>query len=440
MMCRGVLALVVAALIAIATSSVTAASSRYLLGGVGQNCVDACLAAGMNCNPRIVTKNSSAIFAAAGATCKTINPAPWWASDQPSINTAGECNGYLSVPDAVICQGRYPIVQRVCRCDPPRKTTGDIPHPTVIGTGVSQYEISPLELPVFAWVNSPRTAVSQMNHFWMTPTKINVSISYYVDGETAPSIRFRPSMACGAGFDDDTAPWGTKWFGKGARTGAWFWNFQVPFRRSIRVTATSDIKDVLYMIVRGTESAPVRFSGITLPSSARLMQFHTNRIVAPLDFVTVADVPAGQRGYFFQHTISVRSKNLNFLEGCYHAFSPRTAEWPGTIMSTGTEDFFDSAYYFDGGQFHLPVSGFTHLGSSGNNVTWSAYRFHEMDLFGFDNGLIFQWRNGDMSDASGIKCLIRSGGSRNGDPGHSHVIIDAWAYAWNISATSVQDP
>jgi hypothetical protein len=28
----------------------------------------------------------------------------------------------------------------------------------------------------------------------------------------------------GVGFDDQTAPWGTKWFGKGARTGGWYNN------------------------------------------------------------------------------------------------------------------------------------------------------------------------------------------------------------------------
>ena len=61
-------------------------------------------------------------------------------------------------------------------------------------------------------------------------------------------------------------------------------------------------------------------------------------------------------------------------------------EFPGTLLSTGTEDYFDSAWYFNAGEFHLPVSGFTHFNQSDNQVAWSAYRFHEMDPLLFNNG------------------------------------------------------
>ena len=52
-----------------------------------------------------------------------------------------------------------------------------------------------------------------------------------------------------------------------------------------------------------------------------------------------------------------RSGNLNFLQGCFHALvpgDPRYAAFPGLVLSTGGEDFYDSAYYFDAGQFHFP--------------------------------------------------------------------------------------
>ncbi len=42
------------------------------------------------------------------------------------------------------------------------------------------------------------------------------TFSYYIDGESVPSIQFLPHMLIGAGFNDQTAPWGTKWMGKGA--------------------------------------------------------------------------------------------------------------------------------------------------------------------------------------------------------------------------------
>jgi hypothetical protein len=60
---------------------------------------------------------------------------------------------------------------------------------------------------------------------------------------------------------------------------------------------------------------------------------------------------------------------------------------PGSVISTGTEDYFDSGWHFNAGQFHMPVSGFTHLKTEKNLTEWSGYRFHEMDPLRFDDGL-----------------------------------------------------
>ena len=61
-------------------------------------------------------------------------------------------------------------------------------------------------------------------------------------------------------------------------------------------------------------------------------------------------------------------------------------------VCTGTEDYYDSAYYFDGGEYHMPVSGFTNYIPATANTTakWSAYRFHEMDPIVFSQGMRFQ--------------------------------------------------
>ena len=71
-------------------------------------------------------------------------------------------------------------------------------------------------------------------------------------------------------------------------------------------------------------------------------------------------------------------------------------------VCTGTEAYYDSAYYFDGGEYHMPVSGFTNYIPATANTTakWSAYRFHEMDPIVFSQGMRFQWRNGDMENTA----------------------------------------
>ena len=41
------------------------------------------------------------------------------------------------------------------------------------------------------------------------------------------------------------------------------------------------------------------------------------------------------------------------------------------------EDYYDSAFYFDGGTFHAPVAGSTHMAPALGE--WSGYRAHQID-------------------------------------------------------------
>ena len=52
----------------------------------------------------------------------------------------------------------------------------------------------------------------------------------------------------------------------------------------------------------------------------------------------------------FLNTIAVNnsgnnSNNMGFLEGCPHMFDPPDAEWPGFLLGSGTEDYFDSGWF-----------------------------------------------------------------------------------------------
>jgi hypothetical protein len=90
-----------------------------------------------------------------------------------------------------------------------------------------------------------------------------------------------------------------------------------------------------------------------------------------------------------------------------------------------------SSYYFSGGEFRFPNSGFTHYATEGGNVTLSAYRVHEADPIVFSNGAKLTWRNGDATDpATGLKCLIETGGNTVGNPQPATVLAYAWVYVW----------
>jgi hypothetical protein len=117
-------------------------------------------------------------------------------------------------------------------------------------------------------------------------------------------------------------------------------------------------------IVRGAENVPITIGGITVPSTARLNLQVTNNTYAPLAYIPIINVKSGN-GLFFMHTLSFAAGNLNtlegttliipnagsactasrwlrFLAGCYHAYTPYNTSYPGLLMSTGTEDYFDS--------------------------------------------------------------------------------------------------
>ena len=87
-----------------------------------------------------------------------------------------------------------------------------------IGTGLSGGTVTAEEQVLF---NHTAIHPGLMTHFWtagratfddITPFD-NITWRYYIDGEAEASIVFQPSLACGTGFDDQTGPWGIKWFG-----------------------------------------------------------------------------------------------------------------------------------------------------------------------------------------------------------------------------------
>lgn len=95
-------------------------------------------------------------------------------------------------------------------------------------------------------------------------------------------------------------------------------------------------------IVRGAETnIPIIIGGVTVPLTGRMNLQITNATYAPLDYVTLVDAPSGN-GLLFHHTLTFTAGNLNTLEGCYHAYTPYSAAYPGLLMSTGTEDYYDS--------------------------------------------------------------------------------------------------
>lgn len=322
--------------------------------------------------------------------------------------------------------------------------TGSSQAPTasVIGTGRSQGKLTEQEFVFFEHtVGGGQWAY--LNHFWAAGSaQVDFTVfRYYVDGERDASVVFTPPLACGVGFGDQTSPWGTKWMGKGAAKTGWFHNIPIPFYKHVKVTYQGNSSGgTIWTIVRGAEGLPMSLGNLELPlagGSVRLdLQVKMNTVLAPLEFYDMATVQRGKRGTIFMTSLFVKGdKNYNYMEGCFHMYRGNES-WPGLLLSTGLEDYYDSAFYFDGGGFHMPISGQTHKPGDG---TFSGYRFHESDPLVFSDGVRMQWRNGDVTDpATGLKCTMQAGAPpgipAGGSPGHpttSTASSYAWVYTWN---------
>lgn len=90
--------------------------------------------------------------------------------------------------------------------------TGIVPF----GSAISQGRLTQTETQLFNHTLSAGATHGVITHWWITggASMDHAILSFYLDGETTPSIRINPPMACGAGFVDEAAPWANAWFGK----------------------------------------------------------------------------------------------------------------------------------------------------------------------------------------------------------------------------------
>ena len=217
----------------------------------------------------------------------------------------------------------------------------DIGPLKTFGTGLSAFShAAGPETPIFNYTLSATGKVGVMNHFWTTGDTDDAVFRYYIDGEATASIEFTAPAAAGA-FFKDAGMWGNAQSGKGGAKGGWYVNYKIPFGKSITVTVEGSIGGG-FVILRGCENLPVQVGTVPLPITARMqLQKIESKVFQPLDWVPIVDLPTGE-GLIYMTAIAANSTSNNFWEGCYHLYTPYSEAFPGTVLSTGMEDFFDS--------------------------------------------------------------------------------------------------
>jgi hypothetical protein len=149
----------------------------------------------------------------------------------------------------------------------------------------------------------------------------------------------------------------------------------------------------------------------------------------PLQFLDLANVQ-NSSGALFQVTLAADSNCFEYLEACMRANidGSNSTTW----LSSGTEDFFLSAYYFNEGIFHSDNSGLTYMKGPG---TMSAYKFFENDPLLFTKSLHLRWRSGEMVGSGTDDCpndFKSPSGHQNASPTLKTAVVTTytWVYEW----------
>ncbi len=223
-------------------------------------------------------------------------------------------------------------------------------------------------------------------------------IRIYIDGEQQASLQFMLLLAHGVGFDEKSEsayiPWGTKRIAHAADGGIYN-TYRIPFSKSVKVTAEHPNGGAFWYIIRGVDNYPIILGDLILPKDTRLYVYkNENKELTPLEFITLANI-TGTAGALFQVTIAAASTDYNYLEACMRANidDDKNTTW----LSSGTEDFFLSAYYFNKGAYHLDNAGLTFKDGKG---TMSAYKFFENDPILFTKSLVLTWRCGETANGA----------------------------------------
>lgn len=268
-----------------------------------------------------------------------------------------------------------------------------------------------------------------MTHFWMGGNFEGVEdtrIRYYVDGEEVASIDMDLYMGHGIGFNDNYAPWATKYAGKVGNRNGIYNNYRIPFGTSVKITAQRpedyEGAPAVWWIVRGVENGRVRLGGVELPEEARLKLHRVEgQIVEPLDEFDLFDVDGA--GAVFNVAIAAQGleyDHLSFLEACIRAYTGDSRE--PVMLSSGLEDYFLGTYYFDTGRFYADIAGLTHMDREAQS--FSAYRFHDDDPIFFKSGLRVTCRNGETQHGT------PKGPVAFTMPPRTRYTTYAWVYQW----------
>lgn len=128
-----------------------------------------------------------------------------------------------------------------------------------------------------------------------------------------------------------------------------------------------------------------------------------------LQLLDLASSPKGTSGALVRVHLDAKSGNFAFLEACMRFFPDGAGDDEPLFLSSGAEDYFLSASYFDEGLFKTAEAGLTYFNRTTN--TLAAYKIHIEDPIVWSDGMRLRFRNceetagcGDMNHCPNQYC------------------------------------
>jgi hypothetical protein len=231
-------------------------------------------------------------------------------------------------------------------------------------------------------------------NFWVTIASSDefflrrIVVRMYWDGEKSPSVEVPIGDFFGTGlrYKHYVTPY------IGMSSGGYYCYFPMPFNKSARIEVENQT---------GEEVASfyyhIDYQQLPEPLANDVAYFHASwhrdpRTTSKQNYTVLE---AEGQGHFVGMNLSTQSydNDTQYLEGDEMVYVDGEKE--PSVYGTGTEDYFNSGWYFNKGEFAAPYHGLILKDDSLHRVV--AYRFHVLDAIPFKKSIRFTIEHGEAN-------------------------------------------
>ena len=233
------------------------------------------------------------------------------------------------------------------------------------------------------------TVAVVLNPFYLR----DIVIRMYWDGEKTPSVEAPIGDFFGTGFGKYVHHYSAM---LGTTSGGFYTYFPMPFERGARIEITNESRAPVQALYYNIEYYKLD----KLPKDTPRFHAKFRREKVPAgDGKNYLVLHAKGKGFYAGTVLSMKGtkQNIEFLEGDEMVYVDGEKE--PSLYGTGTEDYFNSGWYYNHGAFYSPFHGLNIKDEKAGLI--STYRFHILDAIPFQKEIKFTIEHGTENKEAG---------------------------------------